>query len=102
MKKFRVATVDGFNYTLKGDGKGFVNVSLQFYDIEPPQVGEHIVLSETYFDKAANEGITHFTFGKFTEPYGRTITPETMKQHANEILVIERGGQKFYLKRLYG
>ena len=102
MKRFKVLKDNGFVYTLQDESGKEHYISLQVFDIEPPMRGEYIHLSEIFFDKLANEGVWHFSFGKFSEGYGKKITMENMKDNMNEILIIERSGTKYYLKRFYG
>ena len=104
MKRYRVVGINNYNYnyTLEDESANTHKISLQFYDTVSPQIGEYITFSENLLDKKANEGVVHFSFGKFSEIYGKNITPENMNENQNEILIIERNNQKLYLKRFYG
>ena len=82
---------------------GVYKIFLTFCDdISPPQTGEFINFSEVLLDRKAQEGIIDFYFGNFSNPSGRRITLEDLHARMDEILVIERNDQQFYLKRLYG
>jgi len=102
MNRYNVIKADNYNYTLKDEVGDIFNISLQFYDVTPPQKGEYIWFSEKLLDKKANEGLVHFSFGKLTEKYGRKITQQNIKDNIDEILLIERDNKKLCLKRFYG
>jgi len=102
LKRFQVIQCDDIDYTLVDENNDMFNISLTFYDVLTPKVGEYIMFSEILFDRKANEGIVHFHFGKLSEPCGRRITPENIDDHLNEILIIERDNNNLCLKRFYG
>ena len=105
MERFRIIEVNDNNYenyVVEDTFGKRRNIGFQLYDIDtPPQVGDYIKLSKKYFDKVANEGVTFFRFGGLSEIYGRDVSNVDLDK-SDEIIIVEQGGNKTYLKRFYG
>ena len=105
MERFRIIEINNSkyeNYIVKDDHGQKWNIGFKFYDIDTlPKVDDYICLSEKYFDKKANEGITFFSFGSLSGICGRDVSKENLDE-CDEIIIIEQGNKRTYLKRFYG
>lgn len=92
MKKLIIKNINSFIYTLY-DGVKNYNVKMEFFDVEP-LIGDTLYVHDNLF-KSFNELLS---FGPIDGIYGRNI------QDSNDpdILVLNQGTKRIYLKRYYG
>lgn len=92
MKKLIIKNINSFIYTLD-DGVRNYNVKMEFFDAEP-LIGDTLYVHDNLL-KSFNELLS---FGLIDGIYGRNI------QDSNDpdILVLNQGTKRIYLKRYYG
>jgi hypothetical protein len=103
MTEYKILKVGEYNNYTVEDARGVIRtIGLEWHDIDhPPQEGDCIRLSDKYFDKEANEGLTFFSFGGLSGIYGRDVSNENLDE-SEEIIIILQENDKIYLKRFYG
>ena len=92
MRKMIIKNVNSFIYTLN-DGTKNYNVKMEFFDVEP-LIGDTLYVHDNLF-KSFNELLS---FGPIDGIYGRSIKDS----NDPDILVLNQGAKRIYLKRYYG
>lgn len=94
MKILSVDKKDKDYYYLKDENNNSYKLNIIFYDLNiEVNAGDIICINENYL----NDKVLYF--GSIKEEYGKRITRENVY---DEIIVIQKGNEKYFLKRFYG
>ncbi len=100
MKKLEIIRVDNYMYTLKDNENNLYIFTFEFHSMKKkPQVGDYIYLSDELLDKEYIEYSESYAFGSLDDTSGRKIEEN---KNTQDLIVIQQGEKKKYLKRLYG
>ena len=97
MKELAVLNFDGYKYALGSSHKKLTEITILCKDLKL-EVGTKVYIHKELLDKNYSEYNTHYYFGDTQEVYGRTVA--SLKDI--DIIMIDIGKQKIFLKRLFG
>lgn len=99
MVKLKITKIDNYLYDLIDERENLYTLNLEFLDnIENLKEGDYINISAELLNPNYAGYSSSYTFGKLDSQYGKSdLNPGSI-----DVIEVETGEKKYYLKRLYG
>lgn len=98
MVKLLVCKIENNNYTLLDEEGTQYQFVLNFFDLQKkPNIGTVILMHQELLNPEYEEYNTTYSFGPLDQPYGRSVTPESV-----DFIAIKTDNVITNLKRFFG